>query len=36
MNIGEWIVLLGDASHAVLPPVGEGINSGLEDSVVLA
>jgi len=36
MNIGEWILLLGDAAHAVLPPTGEGINSGLEDTVVFA
>ena len=32
---GEWIVLLGDAAHSVLPPTGEGINSGLEDCEVL-
>ncbi|KAL3821632.1 hypothetical protein ACHAXA_006052 [Cyclostephanos tholiformis] len=31
----EWIVLLGDAAHSVLPPTGEGINSGLEDCEVL-
>ena len=26
-NEGEWLVLLGDAAHSVLPPTGEGINS---------
>ncbi|KDO27602.1 hypothetical protein SPRG_06870 [Saprolegnia parasitica CBS 223.65] len=31
----EWVVLLGDAAHSVLPPTGEGINSGLEDTLVL-
>ena len=36
LNEGEWVVLLGDAAHSVVPPVGEGINSGLEDTVVLA
>lgn len=32
----EWLVLLGDAAHGVLPPTGEGANSGLEDAAVLA
>lgn len=32
----EWIVLLGDAAHGVLPPTGEGVNSGLEDAAILA
>ncbi|KAJ3201980.1 hypothetical protein HDU82_007703 [Entophlyctis luteolus] len=32
----EWIVLVGDSAHSVLPPVGEGINSALEDADVLA
>ncbi len=27
---------MGDAAHSVLPPVGEGINSGLEDTVILS
>jgi kynurenine 3-monooxygenase len=36
LHEGEWIVLLGDAAHSVLPPVGEGINSGLEDTVILS
>jgi len=31
----EWIVLVGDAAHSVLPPTGEGLNSGLEDVAVL-
>lgn len=33
---GEFVVLLGDAAHSVLPPVGEGINSALEDAMILA
>ncbi|KAF0685347.1 Aste57867_22738 [Aphanomyces stellatus] len=32
----NWVVLVGDAAHSVLPPTGEGINSGLEDCLVLA
>lgn len=32
----EWILLLGDAAHSVLPPTGEGVNSGLEDCYVLS
>ena len=35
-NAGEFLLLVGDAAHSVLPPTGEGINSGLEDAVVLA
>ncbi|ETW07245.1 hypothetical protein H310_01809 [Aphanomyces invadans] len=35
-DVHEWVVLLGDAAHSVLPPTGEGINSGLEDTLVLA
>ena len=35
-HVGEWLVLLGDAAHSVLPPTGEGINSGLEDAAILA
>ena len=27
--------MVGDAAHSVLPPTGEGINSGLEDCYVL-
>ncbi|KAJ3338738.1 kynurenine 3-monooxygenase, mitochondrial precursor [Gonapodya sp. JEL0774] len=26
-----WVVLLGDAAHALFPPTGEGVNSGLDD-----
>lgn len=36
LNLDEWLLLLGDAAHSVLPPTGEGINSGLEDCAVLA
>jgi kynurenine 3-monooxygenase len=35
LNFREWIVLLGDAAHSVLPATGEGINSGLEDTEAL-
>ena len=33
---GEWLALLGDAAHSVIPPTGEGVNAGLEDARVLA
>ncbi|OQR81007.1 hypothetical protein ACHHYP_16865 [Achlya hypogyna] len=36
LQLEDWVVLVGDAAHSVLPPTGEGINSGLEDTVVLA
>lgn len=32
----EWLVLIGDAAHSVIPPTGEGVNSGLEDALLLA
>jgi hypothetical protein len=32
----DWLCFVGDASHAVQPATGEGINSGLEDASVLA
>lgn len=32
----EWLLLLGDAAHSVVPPTGEGVNSGLEDAFLLA
>jgi kynurenine 3-monooxygenase len=35
-NVGDWLLLIGDAAHSVLPPTGEGINSGLEDAMVLS
>ena len=35
LNEGEEILLMGDACHSVLPPTGEGINSGLEDVSLL-
>ena len=35
LNYGEEVVLLGDAAHSVLPPVGEGFNSGAEDCELL-
>lgn len=34
LNHGEWLLLMGDAAHSVLPATGEGINSGLEDTSV--
>lgn len=36
VQVDEWLVLLGDAAHSVIPPTGEGVNSGLEDAVILA
>ena len=27
--------MVGDAAHSVLPPTGEGLNSGLEDCNIL-
>jgi kynurenine 3-monooxygenase len=35
LNFDEWILLMGDSAHSLLPPTGEGINSGLEDVSVL-
>lgn len=34
--VGEWLVLIGDAAHGVIPPTGEGVNSGLEDACLVA
>lgn len=36
VHVDEWLVLLGDAAHGVIPPTGEGVNSGLEDCCLLA
>eukprot|EP01051_Picozoa_sp_SAG22_P012662 SAG22_NODE_1337_length_4697_cov_2.318182_2_plen_544_part_00 len=36
LHEGDWLALLGDAAHSVLPATGEGINSGLEDAMLLA
>ncbi|MDO4260031.1 MAG: NAD(P)/FAD-dependent oxidoreductase [Actinomycetaceae bacterium] len=36
VDFHEWLVLLGDAAHGVIPPTGEGVNSGLEDALLLA
>jgi len=33
--IEDWAVLLGDAAHSTIPATGEGINSALEDCLVL-
>jgi len=35
LNEDKWICLLGDSAHSVTPSCGEGINSGLEDSLIL-
>ena len=35
LNHGEGVVLLGDAAHSILPPIGEGFNSGAEDCKLL-
>lgn len=35
LQVDEWALFMGDAAHGVLPPAGEGINSGLEDTYVL-
>lgn len=35
LNPAGWIVIVGDAAHAVQPATGEGINSGLEDASLL-
>lgn len=32
LNHEEWILLVGDAGHGVLPATGEGINSAMEDA----
>eukprot|EP00929_Paragymnodinium_shiwhaense_P100540 TRINITY_DN6293_c0_g1_i1.p1 TRINITY_DN6293_c0_g1~~TRINITY_DN6293_c0_g1_i1.p1 ORF type:complete len:489 (-),score=105.67 TRINITY_DN6293_c0_g1_i1:520-1986(-) len=36
LNPAPWVCLVGDAAHAVMPATGEGINSGLEDALVLS
>ena len=33
--VGPRTVLLGDAAHAVLPNMGQGANSGLQDGLLL-
>jgi 2-polyprenyl-6-methoxyphenol hydroxylase-like FAD-dependent oxidoreductase len=33
--IDSWAILLGDAAHSAMPATGEGINSALEDCLVL-
>lgn len=35
VHVDEWLVLIGDAAHGVIPPTGEGVNSGLEDACLL-
>ncbi|MGZ8634037.1 MAG: FAD-dependent oxidoreductase [Solirubrobacteraceae bacterium] len=33
---GDWLALIGDAAHAIVPFLGQGLNAGLEDCSVLA
>jgi kynurenine 3-monooxygenase len=33
--INDWALLLGDAAHSTIPATGEGINSALEDCLIL-
>lgn len=33
-NYGERVILMGDASHAIVPFYGQGMNSGFEDCTV--
>ncbi len=35
-HLGDRVVLLGDAAHAIVPFHGQGMNCGLEDAVELA
>ena len=35
-NYGDKVCLLGDASHAIVPFYGQGMNSGFEDCTVLS
>jgi kynurenine 3-monooxygenase len=34
-HIGDWVVLVGDACHAVYPFYGQGMNSAFEDCAAL-
>jgi kynurenine 3-monooxygenase len=33
---GDWLALIGDAAHALVPFLGQGLNAGFEDCSVLA
>src|SRR5262249_36872604 len=35
-HYGNSVVLVGDSAHAVVPFMGQGVNIGLEDCMVLA
>ena len=36
LNVGEQILLMGDAVHAVSPSIGQGCNAALQDAMIFA